>query len=118
MSPSSQRILLFKVFWTHANHTGEAIEKVLIACSKLQIPNAIASEVGYHESVELPAGVVHDKKLKVFYHPQRNYFPTEETFIAPFGIIKATENGKLDYGLIHEGFAPAEKMTAFTNWML
>ena len=56
-----------QVFWTHGNHTGDAIEKVLSACSKLQIPNTIASEVHYYESVELPGDLVHDKKLKIFY---------------------------------------------------
>lgn len=102
-----------QVFWTHGNHTGDAIEKVLSACSKLQIPNTIASEVHYYESVELPADLVHDKKLKIFYHPQRHYFPTEKTFIAPFGIIKAMQDGEWDYDLISEGFAELKRDDGF-----
>lgn len=95
----------FQEFWTYGDHIGEAIERVLSACSTLQIPNAIASEADFVNSDLLPDGVVDNKKLNVYYTPGRSYFPTEESFIAPFGIIKAQENGEFDYGLIREGFS-------------
>ena len=78
-----------QLFWTYGNHAGEAIEGVLRACSHLGIRNPIASEADDFDFNLLPDNVVHDKKLNVFYARGRNYFLTEESFIAPFGIIKA-----------------------------
>jgi hypothetical protein len=95
----------FQVFWTHAKHLGEAIDTVLRACSDLQIGNAIANEADYVDPDGLPDQVVHDKKLNVFYNPGRVYFQTDESFIAPVGIMKSAENGELDYSLIRAGFS-------------
>lgn len=95
----------FQVFWTHANHMGEAIETVLSACSHLQIRNAIAYEADCVDPDDLSDEAIHDKNLNVFYNPGRIYFPTDESFIAPVGIIKSGEDGELDYTLIREGFS-------------
>ena len=96
-------------FWAHGDHIGEAIETVLSACSELQIQNAIASEADCVNSGLLPDGVIHDKELDVFYQRGRIFFPTEEWFIAPFGIIKSGKNGELDYELIREGFSQTKR---------
>src|SRR5437870_5070482 len=94
-----------QVFWTWANHPGEAIESVLRACARLGIRNAIASEADDFDFNSMPDNIVHDKKLNVFYAQARNYFPTEKSFIAPFGIIKSCLDGEHDYDLIREGFS-------------
>ena len=99
----------FQVFWSYGNHIGEAIETVLSACHDLAIRNAIASEADCINSEALPSAVVHDKKLNVFYLQQRFYFPTEESFIAPFGIISSGQDGDLDYDLIREGFSSTKR---------
>ena len=101
----------FQTFWTYGRHVGEAIESVVRMCSHLGIRNAIANDVDTFNFKSLPRNVVRDQKLNVFYVPGRSYFPTEKSFIAPFGIIKASEEGKYDYSLIREGFA-LEKTTA------
>ena len=93
-----------QVFWTSATHPGEAIEKVLRACARVGIKNAIACELDNFDFESLPASTIYDKKLDVFYSKGRSYFPTEKTFTAPLGIIKSFANGKYDYDLIREGF--------------
>ena len=93
-----------QVFWTSATHPGEAIEKVLRACVRVGINNAIACELDHYDFKSLPASAIYDKKLDVFYSKGRSYFPTEKTFMAPIGIIKSFANGKYDYDLIREGF--------------
>lgn len=100
-----------QVFWTRANHPGQAIEKVLRACVALRIKNAYASELDSFNFQSLPRNVVHDTNLDVYYSPSRNYFPTERTFMAPFGIIKSFQNGEYDYELIREGFYQARTDT-------
>ena len=94
----------FQVFWSPAVHPGEAIESVLNACLRFGIKNAIARELDHLEFSSLPSDIVHDKKLQVFYARQRNYFPTEKSFVAPFGIIESSQKGDYDYDLIREGF--------------
>ena len=93
-----------QVFWTSADHPGQAIQRVLRACARLGIKNPYASELDASDIKSLPRNVVHNTNLDVCYSPNRNYFPTENTFIAPFGIIKSFLNGKYDYDLIREGF--------------
>jgi hypothetical protein len=97
-----------QVFWTWAKHPGAAIERVLMACARLGIRNAIAREADDLDFKSMPKKVIHDKTLNVFYADTRNYFPTEESFIAPFGIIKSFLDGGFDYELIREGFSLAK----------
>jgi len=110
-----------QVFWTSANHPGEAIEKTLRACVSLRIKNAFASELDSFDFKSLPARVVHDKKLDVFRSQGRNYFPTEKTFRAPFGIINSFLNDKYDYDLIREGFyqrrTDQRLFSTFVQWV-
>jgi len=94
-----------QLFWTSANHPGQAIQKVLRACVGLGIKNAFASELDSFEFKSLPRNVVYDRNLDVHYSQARNYFPTEKTFMAPSGIIKSFQNGKFDYDRIREGFS-------------
>ncbi len=91
-------------FWTVANYPGEAIERVLKACARMGIENAFASELDVCDLKSLPANVVHHQRLNVYRWLERHYFPSESSFRAPFGIIKAGDNGKYDYELIREGF--------------
>lgn len=98
----------FQMFWSPAAHPGAAIESVLKACISLGINNPIARELEYVEFNSRRDNIVRDKTLNVFYARGRTYFPTESSFIAPFGIIEAREKGKYDYELIREGFSLAK----------
>jgi hypothetical protein len=98
-----------QVFWSWANHLGEAIERVLRACARMGIDNAMASEADTYDFNSLPGHVIHDEKLRVFYDEARHYFPTERTFIPPSGIIKACLDGEHDYELIREGFSQTRR---------
>ena len=60
----------FQVFWVRANHLGEAIGKILKACDRLGIKDAVASEADDFDFNSLPDNVVHDKKLNVFTLPR------------------------------------------------
>lgn len=95
----------FQTFWSPATHPGQAIESVLKACISLGIRNAIARELDYDDPDSSNEAIVRDKKLNVFYARGRTFFPTEKSFIAPFGIIEASEKGPHDYDLIREGFS-------------
>ena len=95
----------FQAFWTSADHPGEAIDRILKACARLGIRNAIAREVDDSDFNSLQENAVRDKKPNVFHAQGRIYFPTAESFIAPFGIIKSAQDGEYDYDLIHEGFS-------------
>ncbi|HEY6186880.1 MAG TPA: hypothetical protein VIW80_04315 [Pyrinomonadaceae bacterium] len=96
-----------QVFWSWANHLGEAIDKVLRACRSMGIENATASEADPFDFAALPDHVIHDEKLDVFFAEARHFFPTtvEGSFIPPTGIIKSCQDGELDYELIREGFS-------------
>src|ERR1044071_7362837 len=94
----------FQLFWSPAAHPGGAIDSVLKACVRLRVRNPIARELDHVEYNSLPNDIVRDKKLNVFYAHQRNYFPTEKSFVAPVGIIESSQKGEYDYELIREGF--------------
>jgi hypothetical protein len=98
----------FQVFWSVATHPGAAVESVLNACVGLGITNAIARELDDFEFNSLPKNAIRVKSSSVWYAPGRAYFPTEKSFIAPFGIIESTQKGELDYELIQEGFSLAK----------
>ena len=93
-----------QLFWTHANHPGEAIDKILRACAGLGIENAFASEFDISEFKALLRKTFHDKKFDAYYAPERYGFSTEETFRTPAGIIESFAKGELDFALIKEGF--------------
>lgn len=99
----------FQVFWAYGDHVGEAIDTILAACSNLQMRNAIANEADVVDPDGLPDEAFHDEALNVFYSPERTYFPTEESFVAPVGIIRSGEKGELDYSLIREGFSQTKR---------
>lgn len=94
----------FQQFWRPATHPGQAIDRVLIACRHLGITNPIARELDCSEFNSLPKGTIRDRKLNVLYAPERAYFQTENSFIAPLGIIEDAQKGEFDYQLIREGF--------------
>ncbi|HEX6044664.1 MAG TPA: hypothetical protein VFZ22_09270 [Pyrinomonadaceae bacterium] len=93
-----------QVFWTSADHPGQAIQKILRACARLGIKNPHACELDSYDFNSMPRSVVRNTSLDIYYSRARNYFPTEKTFLAPDGIVKAFLNGKYDYDLIREGF--------------
>src|SRR5436853_979277 len=84
-----------QVFWAWGKHLGEAIEKVLRACARMGIENVIPSEADDYDFDSLPEHIIYDEKLGVYFDETRHYFPTEKSFIAPFGIIKSGLDGKL-----------------------
>ena len=98
-----------QAFWAWANHPGEAIERVLRACGRLGVEDAVAGEVDAYDFEALPGHVVHDEKLGVFFDETRYHFPSEESFRPPAGIIKSCLDG--DYGaeLIREGFSLTDR---------
>jgi hypothetical protein len=100
-----------QVFWSWANHLGEAIEKVLKACIRMGIENATASEADPYDFAALPDHVIHDEKLNIFFAEARHYFPTspEKSFTPPTGIIKSCLDGDLDYELIRHGFSQTKR---------
>ena len=95
----------FKTFWSQATHPGEAIEAVLSACVDLGMAHPIARELDYSEPGSLPQNAVLQKGTNVWSVSGRTFFPTEKTFIAPFGIIESSEKGEFDYDVIQEGFS-------------
>ena len=95
----------FQTFWCPASHPGAAIDTVLKACIRLGVRNPQARILDSIDFKSLPKNAIRNRKINVFYSPVRNYFPTENSFIAPYGIIEADEKGKYDYELIQEGFA-------------
>lgn len=94
----------FQVFWTQATHPGHAIESVLKACVRLGIKNPIARELDYLDLDSVPDECFHDEESNVFHTNVRISYPTQKTFLAPFGIIGSGEKGEHDYELIREGF--------------
>jgi hypothetical protein len=94
----------FQVFWSPADLPGEAIESALSVCPRLGIENPIARELDYGQ-FELPSDALHHKKANVFYTRERYYFPTEKSFVAPFGIIASGEKGEHEYEQLREGFS-------------
>ena len=93
-----------QLFWSPASYPGQAIESVLKACIRRGIRNPIARELDYVHFNPSRDKAVLDKKSNVFYARERIYFPTEKSFIAPFGIIASPQRGERDYELIKEGF--------------
>jgi hypothetical protein len=100
-----------QVFWSWANHLGEAIDKVIRACGSIGIDNATAIEADPFDFEALPDHVIHDEKLDVFFAEARHFFPTtaEGSFIPPTGIIKSCQDAELDYELIREGFFQSKR---------
>jgi hypothetical protein len=94
----------FQVFWTPARHPGQAIESVLRACLRLGLRNPVARELDYLDLDSVPDESFHDEESNVFHTNVRISFPTQKTFVAPFGIIGSGEKGEHDYELIREGF--------------
>lgn len=98
-----------QAFWVWARHPGEAIERVLRACRRLGISNAVANELDAYYFDSLPSHVIRDEELGVFYDETRHHFPPEESFRPPAGIIKSCTEG--DYGeeLLREGFSLTDR---------
>jgi hypothetical protein len=94
-----------QVFWAWAGHLGEAIGRVLRACGRLGVENAIPSEADPYDFATLPGHVIHDEKLDVFYDETRYCFPAEKSFAPPLGIIKSCLDGEYGEELIREGFS-------------
>ncbi len=94
----------FQTFWARTDHPGQAIDRILSGCKRLGISNAIACELDVADYYP-PETAIYDDKLNVSYAPGRNYFPTERSFIAPYGIIKSAEDGEYEYSQIREGFS-------------
>ena len=94
-----------QMFWSSGAYLGEAIEAVLRACARLEIKNPIAMELDCVDPDSVPDGALHDEESNVFYAQSRYSFPTEKTFIAPFGIIASGDGGDHDYEQIREGFS-------------
>ncbi len=94
-----------QVFWVWSKHPGEGIEKVLRACARMGIQNALASEADVYDFDSLRDHIVFDEKLDVYLDETRHYFPTGNTFAPPFGILKSCRDSELDYDLIREGFS-------------
>lgn len=91
----------FQLFWSPAPYPGQAIDSVLRASMRLGIRKPIAREL---DLSSVPAESLHEKKSNVFYTQERFYFPAEESFIAPLGIIGTSEKGKHEYEQIREGY--------------
>lgn len=98
-----------QVYWAWADHLGEAIERVLRACDRMGISNAVAREADPYDFTTLPKHVIHDDKLGVFFGESRYYFPAEGSFTYPVGIIKSCRDGEFGDELIREGFSLSER---------
>lgn len=94
-----------QAFWSWADHLGGAIDRVLRACARMGIHNAMAGEADTYDFAALPRRVTHDKKLGVFFDETRHCFTTEESFAAPVGIIKSCLDGEYGEEMIREGFS-------------
>ena len=95
----------FQVFWSSAIHIGKAIDTILSACDRMGINNPSAREADCVEFDSLPENAVRNDRLNVWYAPGRAYFTTEESFIAPAGIVESVQKGEYDFELIREGFS-------------
>ncbi len=95
----------FQDFWAHGKHPGAALEKILSACPRMGIMDPIARELDFADPSALPDDLMQEEKLGVFYSPVRYSFPSEKSFVAPFGIIESATKGDLDSSLIREGFS-------------
>jgi hypothetical protein len=98
----------FQVFWSPAKHIGKAIDTILSACVSMGINNPGVREADCVEFDSLPENAVRNERLNVWYAPGRSYFPTENSFIAPAGIVESGQKGEYDYELIREGFSLSE----------
>ena len=94
----------FQTFWTPAPHPGHAIDSVLRACAHLGIRNPIAIELDLSAPDLVPDKSFLEEKTNVYYALERYSFPTEKSFIPPFGIIGSRGKGKHGYNRIREGF--------------
>ena len=94
-----------QMFWSPAPYPGQAIDSVLRASVRLGMRKPIARELDVVDPSSVPAESYHDKKSNVFYALECFSFPTEESFIAPLGIIASSEKGEHDYEQIREGFS-------------
>lgn len=95
----------FQTYWSPGTHIGEAIDSVLDACVSMGIKDPIAREADYCDFDSLPEYAAQVKRLQVWHVRGRSFFTSENSFLAPIGIICSGKTGEYDYELIKEGFS-------------
>lgn len=103
----------FANFYAYGNHLGEAIANVLAAAAANGFKEPHIIEADMADSADLANdGDLVPVNENVYMQKETFSYPIEEgehEFILPAGIIKAEEEGELDYDLIEEGFAAYDK---------
>ena len=94
----------YQVYWSRATHMGEAIQQSLNAALENGLQNPLPCSCDYDNFDDIDEEVEPDSNSDVFWSITRNYFPLEESFVLPTGIIGAWPDAEHDVTDITQGY--------------
>jgi hypothetical protein len=93
-----------QVYWSYAEHIGEAIEKVLAAARRNGMKDPQAREFDPYDISNLQGDVAPGPDSETFWATNRVFFDPEPLFQLPYGIVGSCIEGEHDLDEIASGF--------------